>query len=299
MGSFKLLLVGTFFTLLGGAVVAADFHFVTDESDSIYGKGVHAFFDRDYEEAVAILSKAEEIKNNDPRPYYFLGLAHLRQKKSELAEQYFKKAAQLEFDGLSLRDYAVSESLRRIQGEERLRIEKIRSEERGNAQIREQQIRAMRYGSKNSVARENLRQTMPLHQHINQNNADIAALQESMEDWGENAFGVKPIDAGNASKENIVPRRTDTNPFGEVTVNITAEKKIPEVSVPRKQEPVAPQPRRTYVNPDVVVEPQKPVQSQTAATAASMNPVQNVQSATAKELGKALGTLFSGKASTE
>jgi len=215
MGNFKLLSAIVFCFLLGGTITATDFRFVTDESDALYGKGVHAFFDRDYEGAVTILSKVEEIKSVDPRPYYFLGLAQLRQKKTELAKQSFKKAAQLEFGRRSLRDYAVSESLRRIQGNERMWIEKIRAEERENAQARERQLREMRYSRENAAARENLRQK-----------ANTEPLQNLAEDLRESAFGVKPIDPLNTVPENIVPRKLDTNPFGEVTAPAAPEPEI-------------------------------------------------------------------------
>ena len=280
MNSFNLL-SAIVFCFLGGAVVTAtDFPFVTEESDSLYGKGVHAFFDRDYEQAAAILAKAEKLKTNDPRLYYFLGLAQLRQKKTVLAEQSFKKAAQLEYSGRSLRDYAVSESLRQIQGNERMRIEKIREEARENAQVRERHLRERRYGRENATARENLRQ-----------NADSATLQNVADDLGDSAFGVKPIDPLNTTMENIVPHRVVTNPFGEVTAVIPVE-----TIESSNQEADAPQPSRTVENPDVAVTTPEPVHGQTGVSA---NPVRGVQASAAKEVGRALGTLFSGKASTE
>ena len=295
MRSFKPLSVIVCYFLLGGAIVAADSPYVSEESDSIYGKGVHAFFDRDYKEAVTILSKAEEIKNNDPRPSYFLGLAHLRQKKTETAEQYFKKAAQLEFSGHTLRDYAVSESLRRIQGTERMRIEEIREEERANALVREQRLREMRYGRENTVIRDNLQQITSPHRNEDRHNVDLALPAAG--GFGENAFGVKPIDPINRTAENIVTRRAETNPFGEVIVNTATETEIPvATTVSRNQETAAPLPKRTFVNPDLAGDLQKPVQS---STAASPNPVRSVQAAAAKELGRAMGTLFSGKAGPE
>ena len=172
-----------FFGLLFAAVPVAD------EVDHIYGKGVHAFFDQNYGEAVAILSQADELRSNDPRTYYFMGLAYLRQKKNELADQSFKKAAVLEFSGRSIRDYSVSESLRRIQGTERLHIEQIRSEERINAQKREQQIREARYGADNAVSREALRRSVALDQ-----NEDLSTILKNMaDDLGDNTFVLKPL----------------------------------------------------------------------------------------------------------
>jgi len=304
MSHFKLLPVIVFcllcvYVLCRGVLFAADSSIVIDESDSIYGRGVHAFFDRHYEEAITILSKAEELKSDDPRPYYFLGLACLRQKKTEQADQYFKKAAQQEYSGRTLRDYAVSESLRRIQGEERVRIEKIRTEERTNAQIREQRNQAARYGSNNAAAREGFRQSTLPHQK-----EDIAALQQAADDFGENAFGVKPMNPLTTTTENIVARTSDSNPFGTVVVNVSEEPDIsvptpsatitPQTPTPRSSEPTATGSRRTLVNTNIPAAKQESPAHQ-ASGSGNTSQVE----ATAKEIGRALGTLFSKRTNTE
>ena len=290
MSNSKLLSVIVFCSLVGRTVFAMDSLVVTDESDYIYGKGVHAFFDRDYEESIAILSKAEEIKNNDPRSYYFLGLAYLRQKKAEQADQYFKKAAQLEYNGRGLRDYAVSESLRRIQGEERLRIEKIRTEERANAQIREQRFRELRYGRENAADRENLQQLLTQNKKD-----DVIAIQQTVEDSDNNAFGIQPIDPINTREENIIARRTDVNPFGGIDVGSNVEsKEVSASATPRNKEPAAvPRTERTFVNTDVLA-----VQQEVRPTEHQVAPSTSMSSV-ARQLGKTLGTMFSRKANTE
>jgi hypothetical protein len=282
MSKFKLLSAIVFCSLLGGPAFAVDSLFVTDESDYIYGKGVHAFFDRNYEEAITILSKAGEIRDNDPRLYYFLGLAYLRQQKSEQAYQYFKKAAQLEYRGRVARDYMVSESLRRIQGEERLRLEKIRTEERANAQRREQRLWEMRYGSATTAAENNLRHPAspnPSHQ---------TALG-----FGENAFGVKPMDPLNTAEENAVVRKASINPLGEITMKTSEVPEMPMPTVPQNEEPVVVRTARTFVNPDAL-----PVRQETSGsqTTSNISPVRSAQSAAAKQIGRTLGTLFSKKA---
>jgi hypothetical protein len=287
MHYFKLLRVIVFCFFCGGALFAADSSVVTDESDSIYGKGVHAFFDRHYEETVTILSKAEELKSSDPRPYYFLGLAYLRQKQTGQADRYFKKAAQLEYGGRAARDYVVSESLRRIQGEERLRIEKIRTEERSNARLREQRIQEARYGSENAAAREELRQSVLPNQKEN-----LAALRQTAEDFDENAFGLQPVDPIATTEESIIARKTDNNPFGEVTLNVSEEPKVlvpaPSLGTPQNREPAAGT-GRTFVNTNVSTAERTTSANQPASGSGI---TQNVQS-TAKGIGRALGTLFS------
>ena len=277
--------------LLGGAAFATSTFTVADDSDIIYGKGVHAFFDRNYEEAVAILLQAEKIESIDPRLYYFLGLAYLRQDKTEKADQYFKQAAQLEYSGRAARDYKVGEALRRIQGSDRLRIEKIRIEERANARIREQQQREARYGSENAADRGSLRQLTPQNQR-----EDLATLQRTAENLGENAFGVKAINPINVAKEDVAVRRENINPFSDVTATISD---VPAVlpPIPRTESPAPPTPvraERQFVNPNVPVVERESVQS---STSSNPSPLRSAQAEAAKALGRGLGTLFSRRGS--
>lgn len=289
MSNSKLLLIVIFCSLLGGVVLVADIFTVTEESDIIYGKGVHAFFDRNYEEAITILSAAEKKESNDPRSYYFLGLAYLRQKKSEQADQYFEKAAQLEYSGRTLRDYEVSESLRRIQGNERMRIEKIRTAERINAQKREQRLMEIRYGKETATDRESLQQLSPQ----NQREEDLAVLQKMTESFGENTFGVQPIDPTNTLEKNLVKRKSESNPFGEVVVN------VPEIIEPK---PTTDRIDRTDSNRDTTVNiniPAKNRENVGKQAALSVSPIRSAQATAVKELGRGLGVLFSKKPSTD
>ena len=290
MSTAKLAFVTVFCLLLSGIALIASTVTVTEDSERIYGQGVHAFFDRDYEGAVTILLKIDDIKSADPRPYYFLGLAYLRQEKTEQADQYFKKAAQLEYSGRAARDYGVAESLRRIQGEERLRIEKIRSEERTNAQIREQQFREARYGKENADDRESLRQIAPQHQK-----EDLAVLQKMAGNFGGNAFGVKPIDPINTTEESVVIHRRETNPLGEVTTTVSEATTISVSPDPIISTPTTPsRTERQFVNPDVPVA----VRTQTQS-GATLSPVRSAQAAAAKEFGKGLGAWVSRLGSAE
>ena len=296
MSYSKLLPVIVFYSLLGGTVVAADTFFSSDESDAIYGKGVHAFFDQNYEEAVKILSKIEELKTNDPRPYYFMGLAHLRQKHTEQADQYFKQAAQMEYSGRALRHYAVPESLRRIQGEERLRIEKVREEERTNARVRDQRTQEARYGAENAAAREALR-----HSAAPANpNENLPVVQPAAQKG--NVFGAKPLDPTRQAEETIVSRRTEGSPFGEITV--TTEE-IPEVAVPtptskspRRSTATDLPPERVFVGIDGTTVRQETAVKPTG-TGAGESGVPGAASSTAKGFGRAFGSLFSKKGNNE
>ncbi|MDR2641785.1 MAG: hypothetical protein LBC74_03210 [Planctomycetaceae bacterium] len=118
-----------FFICSGIAEIPADEFTIANEAEVLYGKGVHAFFDGNYKEAIAIFEKVEYLASEDPRPYFFAALARYRlDTNSEDADKYFKKAAILEWQGKSVREYDVSEALRRIQGKERLHIEHYRTQ---------------------------------------------------------------------------------------------------------------------------------------------------------------------------
>ena len=292
MNTNKLLLIVACCFLLGKTTPVV----VADESDIIYGKGVHAFFDRDYEGTVTMLLQAVEIKSVDPRPYYFLGLAYLRQEKTEEADQYFRKAAQLEYSGRALRDYAVSEALRRIQGEERLRLEQIRTEERTNARIREQQQREARYGSENAAGREAIRQLAPPNQR-----ADLALLQGTTTNLGSNAFGVGPINPISES-ESIAVQRGGVNPFGEVTVETNGEETVtgpifmarPTVAPASPRGTPAPRSSTTATVQEWESGPSG-LSEMVPGLSMMMDPPQSAQE-TARSFGRSLGALFSRKA---
>jgi tetratricopeptide (TPR) repeat protein len=268
--------IAVFCSLLGGAILTVDS--LADDSDIIYGKGVHAFFDNKYEEAVTILSEAEKMESDDPRPFYFMGLSYLRQKKSEQADQYFEKAAQREYSGRALQDYEVSESLRRIQGEERQRIEKIRTAERLNAAKRERQLQELRYGKETAAAREALRQSTARNQQ-----EDLATLQAATEGFGDNVFGLKPIEPVGTQERSIARRSVDSNPFGGVQASMT------EIVLPRDRTGTA------------VIRSRGNVGGQSAPSTSSL--IGGVaaavgENAPLKELGKGLGTFFARRTST-
>ncbi len=123
---FALFVCLTFYAVPDG--VSADVFVRQNRAEALYGQGVHAFFDNDFQESTNLLLKVEELGSEDPRPYYFLALSYLRMEDDQKAEEYFRKAAKLEWEGRSFRDYNVSDALRRIQGKERLYIEMFRSQ---------------------------------------------------------------------------------------------------------------------------------------------------------------------------
>lgn len=89
-----------------------------------FGAGVHAYFsgayDRSYDDMTAVIEAGSE----DPRARYFRGLAALRMGRLDEAEADFSSGAALEARALG--NWRVSSSLERVQGAERLQLERHR-----------------------------------------------------------------------------------------------------------------------------------------------------------------------------
>ena len=92
---------------------------------AMYGSGVHAYYAGGYQQSFDSLSRVIRIGTADPRAYYFRGLAALRMGRRDEAVADFTKGAELEADGWSMR--TVSRSLERVQGTDRLLLERSRN----------------------------------------------------------------------------------------------------------------------------------------------------------------------------
>lgn len=90
----------------------------------LYGRGVHAYFSRDYRQAYELLTEAIRNQTNDPRVYYFRGLALRRLGRPDEAREDFQKGAELELTGGEA--YPVARALERVQGTERAVLEEQR-----------------------------------------------------------------------------------------------------------------------------------------------------------------------------
>lgn len=90
----------------------------------IYGTGVHAYFAGDYPRAYDDLSQAIEAGTEDPRTWYFRGLAASKLGRLDEAEADFSAAAVKEAQAVA--DWRVSRALERIQGRDRMQLERHR-----------------------------------------------------------------------------------------------------------------------------------------------------------------------------
>jgi tetratricopeptide (TPR) repeat protein len=125
-----------------------------------YGDGVHAYFAGDFDRAYEDLTQAIEAGTNDPRAYYFRGLAALRQGRSDEAEADFTAGADRESEGVGA--WPVARSLERIQGPDRLRLERHRTRARVALLQRQRDAAAARYSQIEEAQPDVLRRRRPV-----------------------------------------------------------------------------------------------------------------------------------------
>ncbi len=93
--------------------------------DEVYGRGVHAYYAGQDDKAIEWFDAAISAGSEDPRVYYYRGLANIRSGGAfEAGLGDFEQAANLEIT--SGRVVNVGKALERIQGETRRQIEDIR-----------------------------------------------------------------------------------------------------------------------------------------------------------------------------
>lgn len=98
------------------------------EADEFYSRGVRAYFAGNNQDAELYLSLAAELRPDDPRIYYFRALALVRQGRTEEARGDIMVGGALE--AAHPQRYPVGSALQRVQGGERLTLERVRTEAR-------------------------------------------------------------------------------------------------------------------------------------------------------------------------
>lgn len=139
-----------------------------------FGSGAHAFFGGDYQRAYDDLTQAIAAGTKDPRAFYFRGLAARRMGRVDEAEADFSSAARLEADALG--DWPVSRTLERIQGDDRLAIERHRVRSRIEVLQSRKDAAARRYSQIESVQDTYLRRRRP--EGVNQDNSSAFGTPE-------------------------------------------------------------------------------------------------------------------------
>ena len=110
----------------------------------VYGGGVQAYFNGEYEKAHALLSQAISLKTPDPRCHFFRGLANTQLGKAEEAAADFKEGARLEALDVG-ENYPISKALIRIQGQTRQLIEISRRQAKIDLKALQEERRRVRY----------------------------------------------------------------------------------------------------------------------------------------------------------
>ena len=148
--------------VLGLAVAARGAGIPADDPLAIrdaVGSGIHAYYSGDFARSYDDLTSAVEAGASDARAYYFRGLSSLKLGRTMEAEADFRLGAEREAsDGSVLR---VSRSLERVQGHDRLVLERHRSRARLASLTREREAVGRRYSQIEDATSEVLRRRRP------------------------------------------------------------------------------------------------------------------------------------------
>jgi hypothetical protein len=181
--------------------------------NQMYGSGVHAYFAGDYNQALQDLTMAIEDGSKDPRVYYFRGLVELRLGMSEVADEDFARGAELEAKTAD-RFYPVSRSLERVQGYDRLALEKHRALARAAVYRAQQAQEKERYEQFQRAEQEVLREPRraePLPAPAAQPAADPAA-EAPAKPAAADPFADEPAEEAPAADDDAA---MEDDPFGE------------------------------------------------------------------------------------
>lgn len=110
----------------------------------LYAQGVQAYFAGNSHRADTLLSEALAQNARDPRAYYFRGLARLRSGRRYEGEQDLRMGAAIEA-GYRGRPLAMGHTLERVQGGDRLLLERIRREARQSYDVNQTANTQQRY----------------------------------------------------------------------------------------------------------------------------------------------------------
>lgn len=146
--------------MAGSALRAAEF--AGEESLPVreaMGAGIHAYHAGDFHRAYEDLTDAVAVGAEDPRVYYFRGLAALRLGRTSEAQADFATGSDREL--LSGGTRRVSQSLERVQGPDRLTLERFRSRARLGALQREREAFGRRYSGIEDAASDVRRRRRP------------------------------------------------------------------------------------------------------------------------------------------
>jgi hypothetical protein len=194
-----------------------------------YGAGVHAYFCGDAQRSYDDLTQAIEAGTRDPRAWYFRGLAALKLGRLDEAEADFSTGAVKETEAVS--DWGVSRSLERVQGHDRLALERHRVRARVAGLEQRRQAVERRYSQIESRQSEVLRQRRP-----------EGVSRDPLPAFGGEELPADPARPLAPAEEMPAPPAVDAEPFEAAdpadAVELPAERE--EVPAERVEEAVEP-----------------------------------------------------------
>ncbi len=202
-----------------------------------YGCGVHAYFAGDYVRSFEELTAVIQRGTQDPRAYYFRGLACLKLGRPADAVLDFRQGAALETKDLG-RYYNVGKALERVQGRARVELEKYRVLARMAALEEAERLRKARLeATRREEARVLREQAAAAPAEVIPPPAEAAETAKEAE---ENPFDVPkdiapPTEKETPATEKPVPQPVEEPPAAEPA----AEEKPAEAEQPPAAQPEA------------------------------------------------------------
>jgi len=209
--------------LVSAAVAARADEIATIDSlplAAAYGGGVHAYFAGDFARSHDDLSSAIQGGIDDPRAWYFRGLAALRLGRIDEAEADFTEAAERESRAAGT--WPVARSLERVQGSERLQLERHRIRARVAALQRDREAVKRRYSGVEEARPELLRRIRP-----------VERLPPAKENPFADRSGPTPAESEPAAADPLARPAEPVEPAAEAT-----EPAEPAAAAAEKEDPL-------------------------------------------------------------
>ena len=197
----------------------------------LYGRGVHAYFEGEFDTAHKLLSDAIEQKTQDPRCYYFRGATYTRLGRSDQATKDFQQGARLEAQDTQ-DTYPVNRSLQRVQGKVRITLEVHRQQARLELRKYEERRQRIRYETLQASEKDVLRNPQPQAPANVPKVPDDAKLDPSNPFSGDEAG---TLGGGTA-------QATKKNPAGQATAGTTRRRPVLPADTATTTKPAAAQP---------------------------------------------------------
>ncbi len=191
-------------------------------TEQVFGANIHRYYDGQFEELIAEVSKSVNDDLEDPRIYYLRGLAFLKTGDQNSAANDLRKGAELEALQFGSRNYNIARALQRIQGNDRALLESARSE----AMKRRSELRSKRAGIPRSQILAEMGRSIldpPPMMTSRPNLPDPSTLSDDTAPFGAgwdtapSPRPVRPEPKPNASSSDVFSEPTtkpDSDPFG-------------------------------------------------------------------------------------